>query len=632
MRRPQAIGSVVLALVLTGTAAAQTPKTFLPPARTAWKPVGCRTTGNTPPALASRAAWRSLHADEVNTDEVSIAYAPVFQEDWVAEPATWNPTGPVFDSAGNLYFVPLNPYESVALISLEPQGGGRRWTIPNLAGTPAGSGTPLVLADPDAPGAEIVYVGFYERAIAVRTDGSVVWDVPTGLPGTPVGVFGVNYHPGADAIVGVSRDGYVYALDRRTGVSILTAPFQLPGEPSPPGPAIVAPPAVTACAETALGALTDLRGSTISQVIDILLGNGVEVANYFSIDPNTGRLWVAATAADAEDGTVDGVSELGALYRLDLVPNGILFAVVETCHRSFAGGSASTPALPHDGSRIYVGDNVGNLIAIDDACEDIWTLPVGSQITGSIGVAADRGEVYASTATAILQVIDQGTSAAIRWTATLDLFDLLPGQISFNQNLAGIGANAVAFQAGAGIQLGPRPLTITTGMGLLDRETGAVRYFAGGLDETVAVMSTGPDGTLYIGNSPIRRPFTYCLSQLGLLPTPVAPLTGGISKYAPRRWDLLLRDAACAGDDRMRNAVRHRRICPLSVEADRTQASELLQQCRSAAAAGLAAGNLTALEKERIDRRIDRALAQYRNGRLPKLKSLCTLAEKIVAS
>lgn len=527
--------------------------------------------------------------------------------------------------------MPLNPYEPVALVSLEPHGGGRRWAIPNLSGVPVGSGTPLVLADPETPGTEIVYVGFYDRALAVRTDGSVVWDVATGLAGTPLGVFGVNYHPAADAIVGLSRDGWIYALDRRTGAPVLTAPFQLPGEPSPPGPPLASPPTVTACAEAELGALTDLGGITLAQVIDILLGNGVEVANYFSIDPTTGRLWVAATAPDGEDGTLDGVSELGALYRLDLVPNGILYDVVESCHRPFVGGSASTPALPHDGSRVYVGDNVGNLLAIDDSCSDVWSLPIGAQITGSIGVASDRGELYASTGTAIHQVIDEGGTATLRWTAALDVFDLPLGQITFNQNLAGIGANGIAFQAGAGIQLGPRPLTITTGAGLLDRETGAVRYFAGGLDETVAVMSTGPDGALYLGNSPVRRAFTYCLAQLGLITTPVAPLVGGISKYAPRRWDLLLRDAACAGHDRMRNAVQYRRTCPLSVDADRIQAVELLHQCRAAAAAGLAAGDLTALERERVDRRVDRALAQYAAGRLPKMKSLCKLAEKIVA-
>jgi hypothetical protein len=82
------VGIVLLALAAATAVDAQTPKPFAPPARTTWKPIGCRTTGATPGVLASRAAWRSLHADEVNTDEVSVAYAPVFEADWIAEPGT----------------------------------------------------------------------------------------------------------------------------------------------------------------------------------------------------------------------------------------------------------------------------------------------------------------------------------------------------------------------------------------------------------------------------------------------------------------------------------------------------------------------------------------------------------------
>ena len=92
---PAALLAIAWALS-TAPGSAQTPKTFEPPGRTAWTPAGCRTADPIAPPLASRAAWRSLHADEVNTDEVSIAYAPVFESDWVAEPGTWNPTGPVF--------------------------------------------------------------------------------------------------------------------------------------------------------------------------------------------------------------------------------------------------------------------------------------------------------------------------------------------------------------------------------------------------------------------------------------------------------------------------------------------------------------------------------------------------------
>jgi hypothetical protein len=107
--------------------------------------------------------------------------------DWVAEPGTFNPTGPVFDDAGSLYFVPLFPYENVVLVSLDPATGARRWSVPNTTGVPVGSGTPLVLDDPDHPGEQIVYVGLHDRAFAVRTDGTLVWNVGTDLPDTPAG-------------------------------------------------------------------------------------------------------------------------------------------------------------------------------------------------------------------------------------------------------------------------------------------------------------------------------------------------------------------------------------------------------------------------------------------------------------
>ena len=45
----------------------------------------------------------------------------------------------------------------------------------------------------------------------------------------------------------------------------------------------------------------------------------------------------------------------------------------------------------------------------------------------------------------------------------------------------------------------------------LDRETGKVRYFADGLDESVAVMNIGPDGAYYNANFPVRRSISRVL-------------------------------------------------------------------------------------------------------------------------
>jgi hypothetical protein len=597
---------LVLALVAcAGAAWAQTPKAYPTPGVTAWAPVGCRGVPYVDATTPAHNAWRNLHGDGINSDEVSHALAPLFHEAWTAEAATYNVTGPVFDSAGNLYFAPLLPYENVVLVSLEPATGARRWVVSGT-GAPPGASAPLVLRDPDVPGAEIVYLALYDRVLAVRTDGTVVWDVPSGLVlgGDPFdhGVLGTNYLPGVDAIVGLAKDGHLFAVDRRTGAPVLHAPYEFPGERTPPGNPLAVPPNVVTLAENVLQTLVNVPDGGLQQLVSVLLGNNAKVANMFPVDPWTGRLWVAATAPDGEDGTLDGVSELGALFRLELVPNGDRYDVVEVCHRSFAGGSASSPTLSADGSRIYLGDNVGNLIAVKDDCTDAWELALGAQVFGSVVVSSDGKEIYASTQQFIAKVVDQGSSGSLVWTGTIDPFENLEtNQTNFNLNLATAAANGLAFQAGAGLVAnGTTPLPAIVGVGVLDRETGTVRSFAVGGEETVAVMSVGPDGAMYIGNSPVRRLFPYVL---GLSP---APIRGGITKFVPERLDLLARDAACAAEARARNAGTNASTCADSAHADVIQLRELIAQARAAGTLALADGDLRARQASRLERRLRR--------------------------
>jgi outer membrane protein assembly factor BamB len=614
-----ALPLIALAAVVLSTSPANAqivPKDFDPPARTEWVPEGCRSVPTDNPVLPSRNAWRNLHADEVNTDEISSALTPVFGPDWTAEAATYNTTGPSFDSDGNLYISPLAPYEPVVLISLDAETGARRWAIPNTTGVPPGAATPMILQDPDNPGEELVYVPLYDRAIAVRTDGTTVWDVPTGLVQSGAfedGVMGANYHPAADAIVAVTIDGFVYVLDRKTGAPLLDSPHQLPGERSPLGPPSTLPPAVLAAADAIFKTLVNMPpGSTIGDFSNLLRGNNYEVANQFSIDPNTSRIFVAATAPDAADGTEDGVSELGAIYGLDLVPNGSGYQVVEACSRFFEGGSASTPALRTDGTRLYVGDNFGKLIALNPDCSDAWELDLGRQIFGSIAVSSDNGELYASSANGVFKVVDEGDQGVLQWSAPLDVFEIPPplqaaGFVNLNLNLVGIGANGLFVQAGAGLPSGTTVLPVTVGIAHLDRDTGATRWFAEGLEETVAVMNTGPDGAIYVGNSPLRRIYAYVLYQFGVLPYPTPPVIGGITKWTPERLDLLVRDAVCATEDRARNAAANRKKCPESARADIQQIEELIAQARSAAPFAIEDGDLTASDWAKINKELTKA-------------------------
>ncbi len=599
--------AVLLALAGSALAAPSdevTPRTLPVPGPTEWKPTGCRSVPFAHPALLPRTAFRRAHGDLDSSDEVALAYAPVFGRQWIAEPGLYQVTTPAFDSAGNLYMTPLLPHEPILMISLDPTTGARRFVVPLGPGDRGGGAVPVVLRDPDT-GEDVVYVNRYDRVIAVRTDGATVWDVPTGLaPPTTVhqGPIGLAWVPNADAIVGLTRDGYVFLLDRHTGAPLLAEPYQLPGERTPPRGSPTSE-SLAATVETLLQPLIDFTpdGGGVLGLIEVLLGGSSEVANNLSVDGRNNRLWIAASSRDGEDGTADGVSELGAVYRYDVVRDGDRWTLVEVCHRSFPGGSASTPTLGQGGSRVYLGDDAGALIAIEAAtCGDAWTVPLDSQIFGSVAAASDNHEIYAASANGIFQVFDDGAQGRRGWTAALDLYDVpatLSGYAGQNLLLAGAGANGLLIHAGVGIRApSGQALPVRTNVVHVDRLTGAPRWFADGLEESLGAISTGPDGALYLPHAPLRRAFSLAL---GLT---TDPLVGGVSKWASTRDDLLARDAACAAADRAANAATLRKTCPESADADLVQVDALRVQMLQAAEHALAAGDLTAATARRVKR------------------------------
>jgi hypothetical protein len=390
-------------------------------------------------------------------------------------------------------------------------------------------------------------------------------------------------------------------FDRRTGQPLLAAPLQLPGERTPPV-AMDIPPPLAASVDVLLQPLAAFPpgGGGVVGLIQVLLGGNSEVANNLSVDARSNRLWIAASARDGEDGRVDGVSELGAIYRYDVVRDGSAWTLAEVCHHNFPGGSASTPTLGQNGARVYLGDDAGALIAIDaDDCRDVWSVPLDSQIFGSIAVASDGRELFAASAAGLFQVFDEGDHGRRGWTAALDLYDIPPDLSSYrgmNLLLAGIGANGLLMQAGVGLISGTRALPVRTGVVHVDRLTGAPRWFADGLEESLGAMSTGPDGALYLPHAPLRRAFTLALQQTN------EPLVGGVSKWAATRNDLLARDAACAAADRARNAAIYVAACPDSALADLQQVEALRLQMLDAVDNAVTDGDLAADAAQRLRR------------------------------
>ncbi len=583
-------GILILLIICCVWAQFQYPKLReLPlPEKHHWKPEGCRAAAKYPNLIpGNNIGFYDQHADVRNSDEVSIALAPVMELDWIAEPDMYVYEGLVFDRSGNIYFSPMFSPERVILVSLEPEKGKRRWAIQGFS---FGNGTPLVLDDPNRKNGQIVYLGSYHRILAVRTDGSIVWDVPTGLAPvkpdddpTEKHSYGINYHPKTDSLIGITGDGHVYVHDRFTGRSLLDEPFMLPGERSPvkDPPIMKVLPMMLPHYKRFSKSLPEKNNIPLTMA-RILLGNGVKVANFFSVDPVSGVVVIAATAPDQVDGTTDGISEFGALYGLDLLPVGKGKFKFSIRYRiDFEGGSASTPSLSADGSRIYLGDNYGKLLAIDTARGTlIWDLKLSDQIGGSVGVASDNNEIYATTAKNTHKVIDRGDHGEVVWRSSYDVFDLAPLQSEMNMLLASPAPNGVGIVMGAGYFLGPKaPLPLKLAVGLLDRETGRIRYVTEAREESIAPTTIGPDGGIYQAHSQLRRGLSLAIFPKSMIGD---PLIGGIARYKPIRHDLFYRDIIDSIIDRLEKISKVYNTCTeTSLQADISVVEVLLRQAES---------------------------------------------------
>lgn len=566
---------------------------------TQWAPVGARTVGEYDyDVIPEPNGFHTMHVGPNNSDNVWVALAPELELDWVAEAEQgfYVPEGPTYDDQGNLYFSPLFPKVNVSLVSLDADTGARNWAIEGN-GSNAGSGAILVLNDPDGSGEQIIYHATYTEAMAIQPDGTILWQTPTGLTLPPVvpgersttHSFGFNFHPQTDSLVAVMMGGEVLAFDRTTGDPIATG--QIPGSPAVSQPTGLPPNLVEAS-----DALTDAEfGKTpsglsfFSVIVDVIFGGGSVITNYFAIDPNSGRIFVAATDEDGADGSEDGLSERGALYSLELVDDGnggFTFEILDSI--SFMGGTGSTPSVSEDGSRVFISDNVGNVIALDRDLDERWRYELDAPAAASIAVSPDNGELYVVTRKDVFKLIDQGDAAELDWVATFDAFADDPEiEVEFQALTPTITANGIAVSVGGGVPVADREVMLKVGVGLLDRETGRLRSFALGREESIAVTSVAPNGGIYTASSPVRR-----VGGKVLYPDIAEDIIGGISRYKPVRNDLLARDATCAAGVRARNAATIADDAPKSAAEDLRQIRALIMQSREALERAVADGDI----------------------------------------
>ena len=127
------------------------------------------------------------------------------------------------------------------------------------------------------------------------------------------------------------------------------------------------------------------------------------------------------------------------------------------------------------------------------------------------------------------------------------------------------------------------------GMGLLDRETGKLRYFAEGREDSLAMSVVAADGSIYVAHSPLRRAVGKAI-----YPDLTPDVTGGIARFKPIRLDLLARDAICAAEARGANASTLNQTSDLAaINTDIWQIKVLLKQAGNAITKAVSDGDMT---------------------------------------
>jgi outer membrane protein assembly factor BamB len=274
-----------------------------------------------------------------------------------------------------------------------------------------------------------------------------------------------------------------------------------------------------------------------------------------------------------------------------------------------------------------VADAFNYLHAIDtETGQKIWSFEAPDLITGSLTLASDNGEIYANVRNDIVKIVDHGDYAELVWTAEMNGFEAGRFQRNFKGLGAEVVANGVAFTGAVGVVSGNQKFPFKLGAGLLDRETGKLRFFAGGAEDSVSSIVIGPGGEIYYANSPLRRIFARV--AFGKSNSPMTPM-GGVTKFKPIHFELLIRDALWAAATRAANCATIVAQHPEAAQQDISQIGQLLDQAIAAGPKAMAEGTLTEQDWLAVEVKIQQTRRQLEPS-VSALESSAKLLEEAV--
>lgn len=613
----------IMGLMISATGCVQKPepemRQYVEPPLSKWKPVGTRDVRERDPVLGRYVdVWNERHGNALNSDEITSVIAPVFDLACVTNPSHYFAVAGAQDSEGFYYGSPSWAADKSIINKFNTKDCTTEWALTaDEEDILSIADAPMTIIDPDT-GEEFVLAGKRHKVWLLRKDGSVVWSKETrlGMPPNTINsdnlgehiAWGPNYLPGADGVIMITGDGFIEILDRKTGNPLIEQPFKMAGSKAPLGQSLI-PQILQSTMQKKFAPFIagGPQGATLEHVGAFILGQGVVNANTFSRSalPNEGgRIFISTTAPDEEDGTVDGVSERGAVYTLDVLFNADsgFYEIHDVCHLSFEGGSGTTTAGKADASRFYVGDSSGHLLAYDpNNCQEIWRYNIGEQIVASPTVSSDNNELYVNTQNDLIALIDRDSYAEVKYSVQFDLWDE-ENEDQFTESTflsSPISANHLAFQAGISPKLpfgNGINVPVKLAVGIADRETGEVLWVSEAMEDSTALLQPLNDGSMVIPQAPSRSLAARVLLPLfGFAQSDIAqrPVRGGIAVWRSTRNDLVIRDASCAAFDRESRATTIYEENPRGTVEDLAAVEDLIKQSRKVALEGIEQGVLS---------------------------------------
>lgn len=379
--------------------------------------------------------WATAHADTANTDYSPIEGARDLTLAWTREFGAMINLGATADASGRVY-VTTAATSGCRLHALDSRTGDTLWCS-DAVGRLAVSSSPLL----DRDGR--IFLADGEAMRAFDSSGRVLWRTP--IVGAPLSA---QFTP-AGHLIFTTLVGQIYVLRRDTGAPVLPAVELVPGARFDPSK----------------GAMACMRGTP-----------ECPSANTLAVDPKTGRIFFTFWSPGSP---VAGV-------RAMLLQEGSAPSLVPLwTNDTLPGGSAASPDLSADGSRLYLTDNSGGLHALDAATgRTIWSFPLGYEAGGSASTSPEGLIMPAGGGKGVVAAVkDEGDKAFEVWRRD----DLI------NRGIPTQAGGDVAYVAVSKTRQENELLVLDTRTGeTLDREP-----LAGNTLFTVGT-TVGPDGTVYV--------------------------------------------------------------------------------------------------------------------------------------